>query len=233
MTAMTYPAETTPNYGLLKVHGADALKLLQGQFTCDVESVTKEQSSLCAHCNSQGRVITLFQLFKHADAYYLLLPKSMLEIEMKALKKYAVFYKVTISDASDELSTLTTTPADYFDVQKGIPTLFPETSEKFLPHDINLPALNAVSFDKGCFTGQEIIARMHYRGTLKKHMYSMSFTGKSPLPNAPVYNPTKEKVGVVVNADNSAALIIIDDINAKNNHLFLDEQCSIPLTLLT
>jgi folate-binding protein YgfZ len=57
------------------------------------------------------------------------------------------------------------------DMLEGIPSIYPETSGVFLPHDLNLIELNAVSFSKGCYTGQEIIARMHYRGKPKNHLY--------------------------------------------------------------
>jgi hypothetical protein len=56
------------------------------------------------------------------------------------------------------------------DIQAGIPRLYRNTIETFLPHNLNLPELSAVSFNKGCYTGQEVIARMHYKGKLKSHM---------------------------------------------------------------
>jgi hypothetical protein len=56
------------------------------------------------------------------------------------------------------------------DIQAGIPRLYRSTIETFLPHNLNLPELGAVSFNKGCYTGQEVIARMHYKGKLKSHM---------------------------------------------------------------
>ncbi len=56
------------------------------------------------------------------------------------------------------------------DIRAGIPEVWLETSEKFLPHHLNLPALNGVSFTKGCYCGQEIIARMQYRGNIKRQM---------------------------------------------------------------
>jgi tRNA-modifying protein YgfZ len=67
------------------------------------------------------------------------------------------------------------------DMLQGIPAVYPQTSGKFLPHELNLPALNAVSFSKGCYTGQEIIARLHYRGKPKTHMHH----GCSQTPLAP------------------------------------------------
>lgn len=56
------------------------------------------------------------------------------------------------------------------DIRAGIPEITSETSERFLAHHLNLPALNAISFTKGCYHGQEIIARMQYRAVIKKHM---------------------------------------------------------------
>lgn len=56
------------------------------------------------------------------------------------------------------------------DIEDHIPELYPETKSEFFPHDLNLPELQAVSFTKGCFRGQEIIARMQHRGKLKRHL---------------------------------------------------------------
>ena len=53
------------------------------------------------------------------------------------------------------------------DIQAGLIWTTESEREKFLPHDINLPGLGGVSYDKGCYTGQEIVARMHYRGNPK------------------------------------------------------------------
>ncbi len=65
-----------------------------------------------------------------------------------------------------------------FLIEHKIPYIGLNESEKFLPHTINLIDLNAVSFKKGCFVGQEIIARMEYRGKLKKHCESLVVDGE-------------------------------------------------------
>lgn len=196
------------DYSLLKVAGTDAFKLLQGQLTCDLSTVTENQTQLAAHCNPQGRIISLFHLFTHNAAYYLLMKKSMIQIAESALKKYAVFYKVTIvpcedlpicgADSMDTdaislryantnrfllLKSATETGNDWHttDINALLPTLHPETSGLFLPHELNLISLNAVSFNKGCFTGQEIIARMEYRGKAKKQMYLAEVRNSQPI----------------------------------------------------
>ncbi len=60
-----------------------------------------------------------------------------------------------------------------------IPLLNKNSIEQLLPHYINLPELGIVSFNKGCYTGQEIVARMHYKGNIKKHLYLAKLSSSS------------------------------------------------------
>ena len=55
-------------------------------------------------------------------------------------------------------------------IEAGVPTIYPQTQDRFVAQMCNLDALGGISFDKGCYTGQEIIARVHYRGAVKRHM---------------------------------------------------------------
>lgn len=57
------------------------------------------------------------------------------------------------------------------DILAGVPEILPETAEEFIPQTVNLDLLGGISFNKGCYTGQEIVARLHYRGTVKRRMY--------------------------------------------------------------
>ncbi|MFV2061394.1 MAG: folate-binding protein YgfZ [Gammaproteobacteria bacterium] len=60
------------------------------------------------------------------------------------------------------------------DIQSGIPTITTETVDAFVPQMLNLHLINAVSFTKGCYPGQEIVARTQYLGKLKKRMYLLT-----------------------------------------------------------
>lgn len=73
-------------------------------------------------------------------------------------------------------------------IQAGLADIFPETYEKFLPHHLNLTEIGAISFTKGCYRGQEIIARMQHRGTVKRHTYHFWCQNKavSAPPGTPV-----------------------------------------------
>jgi len=57
---------------------------------------------------------------------------------------------------------------DYLEIQAGIPEIVPATQEAFVPQMVNLDSLDGINFKKGCYTGQEIVARTHYLGKVKR-----------------------------------------------------------------
>ena len=69
------------------------------------------------------------------------------------------------------------------DIRAGIPSVYTATVEAFVPQMANLQLLDGVSFTKGCYTGQEVVARMQYLGKLKRRMYQA--TVESPTPPRP------------------------------------------------
>lgn len=73
---------------------------------------------------------------------------------------------------------------DWHDLQAGLPQVYPETLGDFIPQMVNLDAFDGINFKKGCYTGQEIIARLHYRGTVKRRMYlsHIALDEKDTLP---------------------------------------------------
>lgn len=60
---------------------------------------------------------------------------------------------------------------DWFDTHSGIPVINQRTVEAFVPQMVNFSTIGGVSFTKGCYPGQEVVARMHYLGKLKRRMY--------------------------------------------------------------
>ena len=69
------------------------------------------------------------------------------------------------------------------DVRAGLTQVYAATSEHFVAQMLNLDALDAIAFDKGCYTGQEVIARAHYRGRVKRR--AQRFRSRAPLVLAP------------------------------------------------
>ncbi|WP_417071200.1 YgfZ/GcvT domain-containing protein [Niveibacterium terrae] len=73
------------------------------------------------------------------------------------------------------------------DIRAGIPQITAATQEEFVAQMINFELIGGVNFRKGCYTGQEIIARMQYRGTLKKRMYRARIDAEAPAPGSDVF----------------------------------------------
>ncbi len=90
-------------------------------------------------------------------------------------------------------------------VRAGIGQVFAATREQLIPQMINLQALGGVSFKKGCYTGQEIVARMQYLGKLKRRLHRLSMVGDEvPEVATPLYSPVHgSSVGEVVLAARS------------------------------
>ena len=91
------------------------------------------------------------------------------------------------------------------DIDDGYARLSAATSEQFVAQMINLDCIGAISFNKGCYTGQEIIARTHYLGKLKRRMYRVECHGReAPRPGSAIYPAGaaegEQSTGMIVNA---------------------------------
>lgn len=59
------------------------------------------------------------------------------------------------------------------DIRAGFATVFAAQRDQFQPQELNYPALDGVSYNKGCYTGQEVVARLYFRGKLKQRLYRL------------------------------------------------------------
>ncbi len=131
-------------------------------------------------------------------------------------------------------------------IRSGIGHVTPTNREQFIPQMLNLPALDAVSFKKGCYTGQEIVARMQYLGKLKRHMYRFQLA-TSDIPEigtsllSPVHSSRVGEVVSVAHSDYGVELLAtaLDDavgdgrIYLEGNEKVLLEQLDVPYLLDT
>jgi folate-binding protein YgfZ len=107
------------------------------------------------------------------------------------------------------------------DILAGLPLLMPETAGEFIPQMLNMEALGGLCFTKGCYPGQEVIARLHYRGQLKRRLYRAYVDSDSvPPPGTALHiEGIAESVGTVVSAarhpDGGVALLAVVKIEEK------------------
>ncbi|WP_270221490.1 tRNA-modifying protein YgfZ [Kosakonia cowanii] len=239
---------TLDDWALATITGADSEKYLQGQVTADVSTLAANQHLLAAHCDSKGKMWSNMRLFHNKEGFAWLLRRSVRETQLRELKKYAVFSKVTIAADDDRvllgvagfqaraaLANLFTTlpesenqvvqegettllwfahPAERFllvtdaataemvteklrgeaqlnnsqqwlalNIEAGLPVIDEANVAQFIPQATNLQALGGISFKKGCYTGQEMVARAKFRGANKRALWYLAGTA-SRVPEA-------------------------------------------------
>jgi len=106
-----------------------------------------------------------------------------------------LFSKAWLRAGSDEWS--------WSMIHAGIPVVVAATQEAFVPQMANFDLVGGVSFQKGCYPGQEIVARTHYRGGLKRRMALAHVGGADrPMPGESVYSPAfgEQSAGTIVSA---------------------------------
>lgn len=99
---------------------------------------------------------------------------------------------------------------DWLEIQAGIPDVELATQEQFVPQMLNLDILNGISFKKGCYTGQEIVARTHYLGSVKRRTYLATIcpvgqSDRTPQAGDKVTDETKNEVGQIVRVATNAS----------------------------
>jgi folate-binding protein YgfZ len=117
-------------------------------------------------------------------------------------------------------------------VQQGLPILAQHAMEEFIPQMLNLDLIDGISFKKGCYTGQEIIARMHYRGNLKQRMFivsceSMITVNMTNADEVKILNSSEpeqaKNIGTLVtlSADKKLAIAVLRIESLSSQQLFL------------
>ncbi|OIP09235.1 MAG: glycine cleavage system protein T [Betaproteobacteria bacterium CG2_30_59_46] len=94
---------------------------------------------------------------------------------------------------------------EWLEIHAGIPTILPQTQEQFTPQMANFEAIGGVSFTKGCYTGQEIVARTQYLGKVKRRLHLAHLDADSaPQPGDELFG-AEPTAGMVVNAQPAPA----------------------------
>lgn len=110
------------------------------------------------------------------------------------------------------------------DIGAGLPQVYPQTHEAFVAQMLNLDAIGGISFEKGCYTGQEIIARMHFRGAVKRRMFRFRCDGAAPEPGTRIVVDDQHAGDVVdsVAIERGAELLAVISLSHADAALRLD-----------
>jgi len=113
------------------------------------------------------------------------------------------------------------------DIKAGMPSVFAASSDQFIPQMLNMQLINGLSFKKGCYPGQEIVARMQYLGKLKKHMKHLRAPGlERALPPGDVLTTeSNNNAGQVVDSivdDAGVSLLAVVNVATIVNEIQID-----------
>lgn len=195
-------------YSTIVVSGADAEEFLQGQLTADLQQLDESEPRRSAWCNPKGRVICVMILARQGDGYALTLPTELAEHVVQRLTVFRFRAKVEFDiQAVDMGSAQDLDDLRLDQLRAGMPEIYGAQSEQFTPHMLNLDLLGAVSLEKGCYTGQEIIARTHFRGATKRRLHR--FESAEPVSPGDKVSEGERNVGEVVNAIGCDLLAVV------------------------
>lgn len=110
---------------------------------------------------------------------------------------------------------------DWLDIQTGLPDVSPKTQEQFVPQMLNLDLLNGINFKKGCYTGQEIVARTHYLGKVKRRTYLASIESEiAPIEGDVILDAANNDVGQIVRVapNNQAGFDALIECRIESKH---------------
>ncbi|MCW8196450.1 folate-binding protein YgfZ [Proteobacteria bacterium 005FR1] len=118
------------------------------------------------------------------------------------------------------------------DIRDGLGQVLPGSEDMFIPQMLNMHLTGGISFTKGCYVGQEVVARMQYLGKLKRHMRRLQLAASDlPAPGTAVYSAesdSSQSVGNVVmaaKADGHIELLAVTTDSAfESDALFLDAE---------
>jgi folate-binding protein YgfZ len=186
----------------IRVSGPDAFEFLQGQLTNDLRRLQSEDEILAAWCNPKGRVIWFGGVRAIDGDYVLSVPAELADDMARRLAMFRFRAKVDF-DVVDEGRTVD--PATL--IEEGYVFIGRDQSEQFTPHMLNLDLQGAVSLDKGCYTGQEVVARTHYKGATRRR--TLRFACSAAVAPGDKVQLEGRDVGTVLNAAGTACLAVV------------------------
>lgn len=171
--------------------GVDAAKFLQGQITSDVARIG-EQFTPTAICNLKGRVHFGLWLRVIDDGFGIVLSADMGEEFAKHIKKYGAFSKITLSEPQPIFPAIIDDQPSFgsendgeqwaaLSIATGNYWITKATSELFQPQELRLHQRGGVAYDKGCYLGQEIVARLYFKASPKAYLHRIAFTNANML----------------------------------------------------
>ncbi|WP_288689094.1 folate-binding Fe/S cluster repair protein [uncultured Acinetobacter sp.] len=175
------------------LNGVDAQKFLQGQVTLHVERLEENVTRYTAICDLKGRIHFGLWLTKlNAESFVIVTTQDQSEEFAKHIKKFGAFSKMKLEDAGlvyphlvNGETTFGTEPTDVAAwevqaIQAGQAYIDQAIEHLFQPQELRLHQREGVHYDKGCYLGQEVIARLWFKAKPKAWLHAIAGKGSAP-----------------------------------------------------
>lgn len=236
--------------------GPEAAQFLQAQLAADLRTLGPEGSIWAAYLSPAGRVLGLGRLWNPEDGtWHWLVDAGAAPMLAERLRRYLLRSRCRIEldprrvtgwwpgEAAPAPSTLwsgdrrvaledVSRPDDDLgrwlqaDLEAGLPRLVGDRVDAFVPQMLALEALGAISLRKGCYPGQEVVARVHYRGATKRRPYLGRVSG--PLVAVPEHVQLESTAGTLALVDWAATAA-----DGLRVYVVATETTELPITLDT
>ncbi|MBL8281648.1 MAG: folate-binding Fe/S cluster repair protein [Acinetobacter junii] len=202
------------------LNGVDAQKFLQGQVTVHVERLALNESRYTAICDLKGRIHFGLWIKKlNTESFELVTTHDQAEEFAKHIKKFGAFSKMKLEEIGSVFPTIHGIKTDFSSnetdiytwqieaIKSGQAWISKTTEHLFQPQELRLHQRDGVHFDKGCYLGQEIVARLWFKAKPKHWLHLIHAKGDLPAP-ATQLNKDVEVVNSVNINDGYLALVI-------------------------
>lgn len=192
---------TSPAFTLFTLNGVDAQKFLQGQVTLNVEILAENLTRYTAICSLKGRIQFGIWLKKiNPESFEIVSPEDQAAELASHIKKFGAFSKMKLEQVGSVYPVINDIQTDFFETEtdiilwqqqaitSGQAWIQAATATLFQPQELRLHQREGIHYDKGCYLGQEVIARLWFKAKPKHWLHVIQGTGEAPAVATKLHN---------------------------------------------